>query len=222
MENSPTIPKAIYLYDEGVGEVDFRALQHFIRSAFGKIPLKIIRLKGKIVEAKGLLFDPLATKGSFDKAAIKDKKACHILLTDRLIANYDEHKTNFHIRAAIYGDPSVISLSGIVEGPAKPKGYYVYKERFTKLGVWQLEEPEVKKKFKSRFIDYGDKRLNEALKGYVSQAIFFYMTGDPFCGQKKCRLFNSHWQKDLIYSQVRIEKFCTSHEKLLKSLRKNF
>ena len=84
--------------------------------------------------------------------------------------------------------------------------------------MWALEEPEVKKEFKSRFIDYGDKRLNDVLKGYISQAIFFYMTGEPFCEQKKCRLFNSHWQEDLIHSQVKIGKFCPAHKTFLRSI----
>ena len=224
MASNLAIPKAIHLYDEGSKGIDFRALQIFIKKNFGKIPVKIIKLKDKAVQAKGLIFDPLATKESFDKfhraggKRFKTEDLCHIVLTDRLIATYDEHK-RLQIRAAAYGYPSVISLPGIVEGPAKPKDYYIYKDKFTKLGVLVLEEPEVKRKFKSRFIDYGDKRINEALKGYVSQALFFYMTGEPFCEQKKCRLFNSHWQEDLIYSQVRVGKFCPSHEKILIKVR---
>ena len=77
----------------------------------------------------------------------------------------------------------------------------------------------MKKRFKNRFIDYGDRRINEALKGYISQAVFFYITGEPFCPKSSCRLFNAHWQEDLIYSQIKIGRFCLMHGKILNEVR---
>ena len=219
MVNNLNLPKAIYLYNEGAKGIKFKDLANFIKKNFGNIPVKVIRLKEEVVETKGLLFDPVKTKDSFDKIAFKDKNTCRIILTEKLLATFDEDK-KLHIRAAIYSDPSIISTSGIVEGPAKPREYYQYKERFTKLGVWEMEEPNIKKKFKNRFIDYGDKHINEVLKGYLSQALFFYMTGEPFCAKKACRLFNAHWQEDLIYSQIKIGGFCQAHKKLLNTARK--
>ena len=71
------------------------------------------------------------------------------------------------------------------------------------------------KRFKTRFIDYGDRRMTEVLKGYVSQALFFHITGNPFCEKRYCRLFNSHWQEGLIHSQVKVGKFCRHHKKQL-------
>lgn len=216
MANNFDIPHAVYLYNEGVKGIDFKRLRDFIRNNFGKIPVKIVGLKKKVVATKGILFDPIKTKASFDSQA-----SCHIILTDRLFATYGEDK-KLHLRASIYGFPSVISTSGIVEGPAKPKDYYIYKDRFSKLGTWGMEEPRVKNRFKGRFIDYQDRRISGILKGYLSQALFFHITGDPFCDNKKCRLFNAHWQEDLIYSQTKRGDFCSAHKKLLRAISRNF
>ncbi|MBI5144258.1 MAG: hypothetical protein HZA30_04245 [Candidatus Omnitrophica bacterium] len=219
MANNLGIPKVIYLYNEGVKGVDFKEFAGFIKKNFGNIPVKIVKLKERIVHTKGLLLDPIKTNAAFEKMASANKDACHIIVTDRLFATFDEDK-KLHIRASIYSDPSIVSTSGIVEGPAKPRDYYLYKDRFLKLGAWPIEEPKIKKRFKSRFIDYGDKRITEVLKGYISQVIFFYITGEPFCTKRSCRLFNAHWQEDLIYSQVKMRTFCPAHRKMLGKLEK--
>ena len=212
MASNITLSKAVYLYDEGVKGPSFKELKDFVKKTFG-LPLKIINIKETAVHTKGLLFDPIKTRAACDKI-MKDKNACHIILTERLFATCDEDKRP-HIRAAIYGYPSIISTSGIVEGPAKPREYYLYKERLTALGTWPIEEPKVKRRLKARFIDYGDKRMTEVLKGYLSQATFFFITGEPFCAKRGCRLFNAHWQEDLIYAQIERGEFCTEHKVML-------
>jgi len=54
-------------------------------------------------------------------------------------------------------------------------------------------------------------RLHEIVEGYLLQSIIYYETGEPFCDNKECRLFNAHWQKDLFYSQIENKKFCKKH-----------
>lgn len=167
----------------------------------------------------GLLFDFLATQRNFQELPnAKAKDSCHIILTDRLFATLDIDNRP-HIRASIYGYPSVISTSGIVDGPAKPKKFYLYKQKYIQLGIWNIEEDKLKKKFKARFIDYHDRRLSEVIKGYIAQALFFYILGSPFCKQKSCRLFNAHWQEDLIYSQIKSSNFCAKHKKVLEKIK---
>lgn len=213
------IPKKIYLYEEGIRDVDFDGIKKFVKDNFGNIKLCFIKLKEETIKTKGLLFDFLGTLRNFEKFKYaEEKESCHIILTNKLLATLDID-SRLHIRASIYGFPSVISISGIVEGPAKPKEYYLYKQRYTNLGIWEIEEEKVKKKFKSHFIDYNDKRISEVLKGYISQVIFFYLTGNPFCNSKNCRLFNSHWQEDLIYSQIKRGRFCKRHQELLKKVK---
>lgn len=167
----------------------------------------------------GLLFDFIATHNVFNRLKYsKEKDSCHIILTNTLFATLDTDKRP-HIRSSIYSFPSIISTSGAVEGPAKPKDYYLYKQRYSRLGIWGLEETKLKNKFKNCFIDYGDKRMNEVIKGYIAQAMFFYITAEPFCDQKACRLFNAHWQEDLIYAQVKKRSFCRMHRELLRVIR---
>lgn len=179
-------------------------------------------MKKEIVVTRGLLFDFLATQKNLENLGYsKIKNACHIILTNKLFATLDIDNRP-HIRVSIYGYPSVISTSGIVEGPAKPKEYYLYKQKYSQLGIWETEEAKVKQKFRGRFIDYQDKRMPEVLKGYIAQALFFYITQNPFCEKKNCRLYNAHWQEGLIYSQIKSGKFCFRHQKILEKIKKNF
>ena len=64
-------------------------------------------------------------------------------------------------------------------------------------------------------------KLAEVIEGYMLQAIFYYETGDVFCDNKQCRLFNAHWQKDLFISQIENKKMCEKHEKILAKMKNN-
>lgn len=212
------IPKKIYLYDEGVKGVNFKQIREFIGGSFANIPVRVVKLKERAVQTHGLILNLYDTERAFRRAQpVPGKESCHIILTDKLFATLDEIQRP-HIRASIYGWPSIISLSGIVEGPAKPKEYYQYKQKYTRLGVWQIEEPRVRKKLKGAFLEYGDKCMTEALKGYLAQALFYFMTGNPFCPEKACRLYNSHWQKELLFSQIEKGRFCSFHRNILRRL----
>lgn len=212
------IPQAIYLYDEGIKDIDFKELKGFIKEHFGNIKVNLVKLRKEAVQTNGLLLDFLATQRNFEKLEHSNRKnSCYIILTRKLFATPDMGN-RLHIRASIYGAPSVISTSGIVEGPAKPKEYYIYKQKYSQLGLWEIKEEELKRKFKGRFVEYQDRRLTGALKGYIAQALFFYLTGEPFCQKKNCRLYNAHWQEELIYAQIKVGRFCVRHKKILKEL----
>lgn len=210
-------PKAICIYFNSKEKIAFKILDSFIKNNFGFV-LKTIKLKEDIVKTRGLLFSPIETRRALEKVKT-ESGAVEIIISDRLIATYEDSDKRLHLRAVVFSYPSVISTSGIVEGPAKPKGYYLLKHRYSLLKVWELKEGEVKKQFRGRFIDYGDWRLTEVLKGYISQAIFFELTGRPFCKNKSCRLFNSHWQEDLIRAQVKSGEFCRWHKKEIEKMR---
>ena len=78
---------------------------------------------------------------------------------------------------------------------------------------------EIKKKYKGEFLEYHDLRLKDILEGYLLQAIVYYSTGEAFCENKKCRLFNAHWQKDLFYSQIDNKKLCERHKKVIDNIK---
>ena len=218
MKCEPRIPTVVRLYDEGVEGVRIPALRYFVRNYFGIGKIHHIILKERVVATQGLALDMIATQDALDAArGPMQESACDIILTSRLCATPGEDNRP-HLRTSIYGFPSIISTSGIVEGPAKPRDYYLYKQRYARLGVWDREAHRIAERFKGLFIDYGDSRLTEVIKGYVAQAIFFHITGDPFCVRKTCRLYNAHRQEDLIRAQIASGVFCKTHERFLARL----
>ena len=139
----------------------------------------------------------------------------HIIFTNKLTATFDNDDFRYHARALISSNPIIISTTGIIEAPAKPKQYYL--DLLTNSSEGKIEE--IKEKYKGEFLEYHDSRLNEIAEGYVLQAILYYGTGEAFCEKKECRLFNAHWQKDLFYSQIENKKLCNKHQENLKKLR---
>ena len=144
----------------------------------------------------------------------------HIAFINQLIATWEDDDNRYHARASVYGFPSIISTAGIVEAPAKPREFYLLRQQYGATGRDDLALVEIKKKFKDSFIDYNDPRMTEVCKGYVAQALFFHIAGEPFCEDKGCRLFNAHWQKELIYSQLETPyEFCEKHAGILEIVR---
>lgn len=82
----------------------------------------------------------------------------------------------YHIHAAIHGLPSLISVQGMIEGPARPREYCALRGR--------LSEEEIFHGLGGKFLREGDPGLTEVMKGYVMQALFYHLTGPPFCEEK--------------------------------------
>ncbi len=182
---------------------------------YGEIQYEERRILGK-TRAFGILYDGfqlLKVLGEIIPREEHNFKSVHVLLTNRLFATWDDNNRRYHLRTSVYGIPSLISTTGIVEAPAKPREYYLLKQQYERLG---RNLTELKTRFEGRFIDYGDKRLTEIMKGYVMQAVFYYLTGYPFCEDKGCRLYNAHWQEELIFAQLESGyEFCPRHTKFL-------
>jgi len=145
----------------------------------------------------------------------KNNQTLHVILTNRLTCTFDENDKRYHARAVICANPSIISTTGIVEAPAKPKEYYF---EVMKLRTQGLDVKSAKEKYKDKFLEYNDKRLTRVLEGYLLQIIFYNITGESFCEDIECRLNNAHWQKDLLFSQLEISKLCKKHNEILTSL----
>jgi len=139
----------------------------------------------------------------------------HIIFTNKLTCTFDENDFRYHARAIIGSNPTIISTTGIIEAPAKPKQYYL--DLMTNFSENKVEE--IKKKYKGKFLEYHDSRISEIAEGYLLQAITYYETGEAFCIHKDCRLFNAHWQKDLFFSQLENKRFCKKHEEILDELK---
>ena len=138
----------------------------------------------------------------------------HIIFTGLLTCTFSEDDWRYHGRAVVCGTPSIISTTGIVEAPAKPREFYL-----AQLGS-MADVGSLKKKFAGRFIDYGDNRITAAATSYALQALFFFVTdGEPFCEDRNCRLYNAHWQEELIHV---IEKgaLCSRHRQMANKFNK--
>ena len=145
----------------------------------------------------------------------EDNETLHVILTNRLTCTFDEEDIRYHARAVICANPSIISTTGIIEAPAKPKEYYFEVMKLKSQGV---DIKSAKEKYKGKFLEYNDKRLTKILEGYLLQVIFYNITGESFCEDIECRLNNAHWQKDLLFSQLEITKLCKKHNEILTNL----
>jgi hypothetical protein len=139
----------------------------------------------------------------------------HIIFTNKLTCTFDETDFRYHARALIGSNPAIISTTGMIEAPAKPKKYYL--ELMTNFSKGEIEN--IKEKYKGQFLEYHDSKISEIAEGYLLQAIMYYKTGEEFCEHKDCRLFNAHWQKDLFFSQLENKKLCEKHLKILRELK---
>jgi len=137
----------------------------------------------------------------------------HIVFTSALPVSWEPSDCRFHARDLICAFPSIISSSGAVEGPAKPRAIYVAK-------MMGITDGEARKKYIGRYLEHGDARLAEIAKGLSAQAVFYNLTGQPFCEKESCRLFNARWQEQLVESQVKSGQFCEQHGRFLKELRR--
>jgi hypothetical protein len=139
----------------------------------------------------------------------------HVFFTNKLTCTYDYRDYRYHGRALIGANPSIISTTGIIEAPAKPREYYYdLMTNFTQ----GINIETIKQKYKGSYLEYNDPRLSKIIEGYLLQAIFYYETGESFCDNLECRLFNAHWQKDLLHSQLDVGKLCEQHQKILKNI----
>jgi hypothetical protein len=142
----------------------------------------------------------------------------HVFFTNKLTCTYDNNDYRYHGRALIGSNPSIISTTGIIEAPAKPREYYFdLMTNFTQ----GINIDTIKQKYKGTYLEYNDLRLSKIIEGYLLQAIFYYETGEAFCDNYNCRLFNAHWQKDLLHSQLDGNNLCEKHQKILKNIIQN-
>ena len=219
-------PFAFNLLQDKVSDYARKIVSAKIQDVSQKIPLEQEPLYGEIEYEKrrilgktrsfGIIYDGFQLQRVFFELISREERRldlAHIIFTNRLFGTWDDGNKRYHLRTSVYGMPSIISTTGLVEAPAKPREYYLLRQQYESLG---RDLAELKEKFKGRFIDYEDERLNEVAKGYATQAVFCHSTGNPFCADEGCRLYNAHWQEELIFAQLESEyEFCQRHIELL-------
>ncbi len=200
----------------------------YVEGALNSEPTRadISREKELMIEGKPIEFDVENVYEGFRfiktlRPLIPKKlKGFHLVFTSRMLATWENNR--YHGRAIICGSPlSVVSTTGMVEAPAKPKEYYarlLARQRASNMGLDVPDEAtienELKAELSDRILDY-DGRLMEAVKGYALQAVSFFLTYEAFCKDPDCRLYNAHTQEDLIHAQLVSGKICKTHKRIL-------
>jgi hypothetical protein len=131
----------------------------------------------------------------------REPDAIHVAFTNRLLATWQDDDLRYHLRTIICGAPSLISTSGLVEAPAKRREFYAARQALGEAGTGAGYEV-LKQQFAGRFLDHDDARLTEVAKGYALQAVAYHLTGEPFCDDPRCRLYNAHWQEEMLAVQL--------------------
>ena len=139
------------------------------------------------------------------------KNEVHIVFTSRLFCTFGDKR--YHARVLLTGIPSLISTTGLVEAPAKPREYYWLKASFIQSGKDLKELNEI---YTGRIVEYDDPKITDILYSYALQVIFYNITGNPFCDDKQCCLYNSHWQEEVLKAQLSGE-LCSTHCEEIKN-----
>jgi len=155
---------------------------------------------------------------------IRSMRTVHIVITNQLLGTYDEQDRRYHLRTIILGNPSLISTTGLREAPAKPKEFYLLKRGISTLPGGQqyfdqMMQHDVAEQLRHRMLLPQDSRINAVLVGMCTQAIMYQVTGEAFCPDVHCLLYNAHWQEELIQAMVENEeKFCARHRRMVKDI----
>lgn len=140
-----------------------------------------------------------------------NKNDIHLIITGRLFGTFEDRR--YHARVVLLGSPSMISTSGLVEAPAKPREYYYVKGRMTQSG---MDTSELDSHYKGRFVEYNDPKITSILISYALQVIVYELTGRAFCDDPQCCLTNSHWQEEVLKVQYE-GSLCSRCEEPIKS-----
>jgi hypothetical protein len=175
-----------------------------------KAYLKPETISPRIVYNGWFLEELLQSKIPQEEAA-QDK--LHIFLTPRLMVTKEYMARRYHARTILAGRPSIVSSSGLVEAPARPMEYYIFRTGYQVMGQ-EIPDSVLKKKFEGQFLDYHDPRLTEVILGYLLQAVAYRFFGEGFCEDPRCRLFNAHTQQEMLVAQLEPPEFCYRHQTL--------
>jgi hypothetical protein len=141
----------------------------------------------------------------------------HLVFTNQLMGTWDEGDRRYHARTVLMGSPALVSISGLVEAPARSRGYYLARRAADSMGMEQEARRDLAEYFDDEYLTHDDGRLTEVAKGYALQPLVYRMTGEAFCEDPGCRLFNAHWQREMLRAQTGEGKdFCARHEDILR------
>jgi len=77
-----------------------------------------------------------------------DPNNLHIVFTNKLTCTYDTADSRYHGRTVICSNPAIISTTGMLEAPARPREYYFEAMKYKMQG---LDIRDIKKKYGEKF-----------------------------------------------------------------------
>jgi hypothetical protein len=174
------------------------------------------QLERKARRGFGNMYDGMAAMGAF-RSFLPRRGDLQIVFTTQIIGTWDEDDLRYHARVLVGGSPSIVSASGVVVAPARPRDYYLYQQGARASGASECEiELKMHEQMGERYVDHEDDRIPEILKGYALQAVAYWIFGQEFCSDPDCRLFNAHWQEEMIRAQLGGDyELCPRHAETL-------
>ena len=161
------------------------------------------RMSG-LVSVRGPFYDGLWLQRVLYKAIAERVPAetgrgfMHAVFTGRLFGTYDGRR--YHARVILAGSPALISTSGLVEAPVKPREYYFIKGGLIRSGK---DISELDRMYSGRYVEYDDPKTTAIMRSYALQAVNYELTGNEFCDNPGCCIYNSHWQEEVLQTQYR-------------------
>ncbi len=225
-----------WIDDDGLRVLATRLAMAKVRDLNRQLPAERPPLTGEITYEKrrlddgrnqvyGLLYDAFAFS-DICLDLLPPGKTCleqlNIVFTNQLIGTWEIADRRYHARTIICGSPSIISISGLVEAPAKSPAYYLARRSAEAFGLAEESKVELASSFADDCLGPEDGRLTEVAKGYVMQAIVYRITGEAFCEDPGCRLYNAHWQRELLEAQFGGDyEYCRKHSQMFRRLAKD-
>ena len=183
--------------------------------ATGNAMLGIVRYEERALaspeRAGGVLYDGLAVQDALRKRLDCPLEHLHVPFLDRVLGTWGDHDGRWHKRVNVLGQPAPISVPGLYEAPAKPEAYYRAQQSHALLSGGPPPREVLEEEVEGEFLVADDPRTTDALKGYALSAYHYLETGEAFCEDPDCRLYNAHRQPELVRAQLREPEFCAGH-----------
>ncbi len=183
----------------------------------GNTMLGVVRYEERALKnpekAGGVLYDGRAIQQALNARLTTRRTAfetLHIVLLDRVIGTWGSDG-RWHKRINILGQPAIVSVPGLYEAPAKPEEYYKEKQRHALISGDAPPREILENQINGEFLIQNDPRTTDTLKGYLLQAFHYLNTGEAFCDDPACCLYNAHHQEELITAQLEEPRFCETH-----------
>ncbi|MFP4590488.1 MAG: DUF7001 family protein [Halobacteriales archaeon] len=205
--------------DEATAEAFAAARVHSPhRRETGTSMLGAVRYERRVLEdparGGGVLYDGHALQEVVRRRLDADERGlevAHVVVLDRPVATWGAHDGRWHKRVSVLGQPALVSVPGLYEAPVKPESYYAAKHGAAMVAGDAPPREVLEAAVEGAFLLRDDPRTTAVLKGPILQAVHYLLTGDAFCPEPTCRLFNAHRQPELLRAQLGAPPFCERH-----------